>query len=216
MNQEWWKPYAPWKIGFNQIGTKFRGVDVPTITGDPDLLEGGAGMDVVVSTETQGARPYVIKFRGSRAGQNVPTLVPNTAGLTGTNPTVEIYTDNPGSYPYKIEFRNNLSGITQPLLEVDTTSLSGPDKLDARVWRRVEGVTAPAENCLIDSDPRKEQIISESGSPVWARMNGVRFQHPIPPWTRDKTFQITVSGATVGQMFSLRLPRPWSRPWGLE
>ena len=216
VNQEWWKPYAPWKIGFNQIGTKFRGVDVPTITGDPDLLEGGAGMDVVVSTETQGARPYVIKFRGSRAGQNVPTLVPNTAGLTGTNPTVEIYTDNPGSYPYKIEFRNNLSGITQPLLEVDTTSLSGPDKLDARVWRRVEGVTAPAENCLIDSDPRKEQIISESGSPVWARMNGVRFQHPIPPWTRDKTFQITVSGATVGQMFSLRLPRPWSRPWGLE
>lgn len=216
VNQEWWKPYSPWVIGFNGIGTKYRGVDVPTITGDPDGLEGGAGMDVVVSTETQGSRPYVLKFRGTRAGQNVPQLVANTAGLTGPAPTVSVYTDNPGSYPYVVKFRNNLSGKTYPLLEVDTSNLTSPDEVSARVWREVEGVTAPAENCVIDSDPRVEQVVSESGSSVWARMNGVRFRNPIPPWTRNKTFEITVSGATVGQMVSLRLPRPWSRPWGLE
>lgn len=216
VNQEWWKPYAPWVIGFNQIGTQYRGIDVPTLVGDPDLLEGGAGMDVVVSTETEGSRPYVITFRGQRAGQNVPTLVANTGGLTGPRPNVRVYTDNPGSYPYVVEFRNGLSGHDMPLMEIDTSKLSGPDKIDSRVWRITEGVTAPAENCLIDTDPRNEQIVSESGSSVWARMNGVRFRNPIPPWTRDKEFEITVSGATPGQMVSLRLPRPWSRPWGLE
>ena len=216
VNQEWWKPYAPWVIGFNQIGTQYRGVDVPTLVGDPDLLEGGAGMDVVVSTETQGSRPYVLTFRGSRAGQNVPELVANTGGLTGPHPNVRIYTDNPGSYPYVITFRNGLSGKAMPLLEVDVTSLTGPAPIDARVWRLTDGVTHPAENCVIDADPRVEQVVSESGSPIWSRMNGVRFRNPIPPWTRDKEFEITVSGATVGQMVSLRLPRPWSRPWGLE
>jgi hypothetical protein len=216
VNQEWWKPYAPWVIGFNQIGTKYRGIDVPTITGDPDLLEGGAAMDVVVSTQTQGSRPYVITFRGARAGQNVPELVANTGGLTGPNPAVRIYTDNPGSYPYVIEFRNALSGKTFPLLEVITTSLTGPSPIEGRVWRLTEGVTHPAENCIIDSDPRNEQVVSESGSPIWSRMNGVRFRHPIPPWTRDKEFKVSVSGCVPGQMVSLRLPRPWSRPWGLE
>lgn len=216
VNQEWWKPYAPWVIGFNQIGTQYRGIDVPTLVGDPDLLEGGAGMDVVVSTETEGSRPYVITFRGQRAGQNVPLLVGNTGGLTGPHPNVRVYTDNPGSYPYVVEFRNGLSGKAMPLVEVNTSKLTGPDTIDSRVWRVTEGVTAPAENCLVDSDPRNEQIVSESKSPVWSRMNGVRFRNPIPPWTRDKEFEITVSGATPGQMVSLRLPRPWSRPWGLE
>ena len=216
VNQEWWKPYAPWVIGFNQIGTQYRGVNVPSLTGDPDLLEGGAGMDVVVSTEVQGSRPYVLTFRGSRAGQNVPELIPNVGGLTGPSPKVTVYTDNPGSYPYIVTFRNGLSGKTFPLLEVDTKALTGPDVIGSRVWRLTDGLTYPAENCVVDSDPRVEQVVSEAGSPVWSRMNGVRFRHPIPPWTRDKEFEVTVSGATVGQMVSLRLPRPWSRPWGLE
>ena len=72
------------------------------------------------------------------------------------------------------------------------------------------------ENCVVDTDPRVEQVSSESGSQVWARMNGVRFRHPIPPYTKEHKFHITVSGAAPGQMVTLRLPRPWSRPWGLE
>jgi hypothetical protein len=216
VNQEWWKPYAPWVIGFNQIGTQYRGVEVPKLVGDGDLLEGGVGLDVIVSIDTEGSRPYVVTFRGTRSGQNVPELVANTGGLTGPAPSVRIYTDNPGSYPYVVRFRNGLSGKTFPLLEVITTGLSGPSPIAARVWRLTEGLTYPAENCIVDSDPRNEQVVSESNSTVWSRMNGVRFRNPIPPWTRDKEFEITVSGATVGQMVSLRLPRPWSRPWGLE
>ena len=216
VNQEWWKPYAPWVIGFNQIGTQYAGVNVPSITGDAEGLEGGAGMDVVVSVETEGSRPYVLKFKGTRAGQNVPEITANPASLTGPAPDVRIYTDNPGSHPYLVRFRNNMSGQSYPLIEVITSSLTGYGTISYRAWKLVEGSTAPAENCIINSDPRVEQVVSESGSTVWSRMNGVRFRNPIPPWTRDKVFQITVSGCPVGQMVSLSLPRPWSRPWGLE
>jgi hypothetical protein len=47
-------------------------------------------------------------------------------------------------------------------------------------------------------------------------MNGVRFRHPVPPYTDSARFELDVSGCIPGQMVTLRLPRPWSRPWGLE
>ena len=72
------------------------------------------------------------------------------------------------------------------------------------------------ENCVVDTDRRVDQVVSESGSQVWARMNGVRFRNMIPPYTEQATFEITVSGAAAGQVVSLRLPRPWTRCWGLE
>lgn len=72
------------------------------------------------------------------------------------------------------------------------------------------------ENVVIDTDPRVEQVSSETGSQVWARMNGVRFRHPVPPYTESRNFEITVTGCAPGQMVTLRIPRPWSRPWGLQ
>ncbi|ALA48135.1 hypothetical protein AU152_gp22 [Mycobacterium phage Phlei] len=72
------------------------------------------------------------------------------------------------------------------------------------------------ENCVINTDRRYEQFTSESGSQVWARTNGVRFRNMIPPYTEEATFEVTASGCEPGQMITLRLPRPWSRPWGLE
>ncbi|QJD50231.1 minor tail protein [Mycobacterium phage Iwokeuplikedis] len=72
------------------------------------------------------------------------------------------------------------------------------------------------ENCTIDTDRREEQISSESGSPVWARMNGVRFRNSIPPYTEEAEFVIDASGCPPGQVVTLRLPRPWTRCWGLE
>ncbi|ARQ94612.1 minor tail protein [Mycobacterium phage Journey13] len=72
------------------------------------------------------------------------------------------------------------------------------------------------ENCVIDTDRREEQISSESGSQVWARMNGVRFRNSIPPYTEEAEFVIDASGCAPGQVVTLRLPRPWTRCWGLE
>jgi hypothetical protein len=191
------------------------------MSGDPDGLEGGAGMDVVVSRQNQGSRPYVIRFGGARLGQNVPDLVVNGTGLTKGDPEgpaikASVYVDVPGSHPYIIRYRNALAGINFPPLQVDTSTLTGYGVIGYRSWKTVDGYTAPAENCVIDADPRVEQVVSESGSSLWARMNGVRFRHPIPPYTASRSFQVTVSGCVPGQMITLRLPRPWSRPWGLE
>jgi hypothetical protein len=72
------------------------------------------------------------------------------------------------------------------------------------------------ENVVINTDPAKEQIVSEMDTPVWERMNGVRWRNHIPAWTEKCTFKITASGCPAGQVISLSLPRPWSRPWGLE
>lgn len=72
------------------------------------------------------------------------------------------------------------------------------------------------ENIVIDTDPRVEQVVAENDTPVWARMNGVRFRHPFPPYTESRTFQLAVIGYEPGTIFTLRIPRPWSRPWGLE
>jgi hypothetical protein len=224
VNQEWWKKYAPWTITYSRpliAAGAYEGVDVPTLTGNADGLTGGGGMDVIVSTQSEGSRPYVITFGGTRLGQNVPELIVNGAGLTRGDaaaeaPEATVYTDVPGSRPYIVRYRNNLSGISFPLLQVDTSTLTGYGTISSRVWKTVEGYTAPAENCVIDADPRVEQVVSESGSTLWARMNGVRFRHPIPPWTKSKTFTVDVSGCPAGQMITLRLPRPWSRPWGLE
>lgn len=221
VEKEWFKKYAPWKITFTGITNKFRGVGVPLISGNPDGLDGGAGMDVIVTRETRGSRPYVLRFGGARVGQNVPDLVVNPAGLTKGDPEgpairATVVTETPGSRPYIVRFRNNLAGQNFPLIEVITSSLVGFGTVGYRSWKTVEGYTAPAENCFIDVDPRVEQVVSESGSSLWARMNGVRFRHPIPPYTGARTFQVTVSGCVPGQLVSLRLPRPWSRPWGLE
>lgn len=72
------------------------------------------------------------------------------------------------------------------------------------------------ENAVVDTDPRVEQVASENNTPLWARMNGVRFRHPFPPYTEARKFEITVSGCAKGQMITLRIPRAWTRPWGLE
>lgn len=223
VNQEWWKPYAPWYVTFSRpllAAGAYEGVAVPKITADPSGLTGGAGMDVVISRETVGSRPYVVTFKGNRAGQNVPELIVNTAGLTRGDseaalPSATVRTDIPGASPYIVHFRNGLSGQNLPLFEINTSSLTGTS-IGYRSWKIVEGYTAPAENCVIDADPRVEQVVSESGSTLWGRMNGVRFRHPIPPYTGAKTFTLDVSGCVPGQVVSLRLPRPWSRPWGLE
>ncbi len=221
VTREWFKPYAPYEIHFGALFSKYQGVDVPLITGNPDGLTGGAAMDVVVTAKNEGSRPYTIKFGGARVGQNVPELVVDGSLLTKNDPEgpeiqASVRTDVPGSYPYVVRYRNNCAGISYPLLIVDTAKLTGFGEIGSRVWKTVEGKTAPAENCVIDVDPRVEQVVSESGSSLWARMNGVRFRHPIPPYTGSATFLLDVSGCVPGQMVTLRLPRPWSRPWGLE
>lgn len=206
--------HSPYVITFN--GSRYAGIDVQPFTGDGTNLTGGAGADIAVTQKQKGSKPYVVTFKHQYSARNIPEMAINTNSLTGgVSPTTTVTTKVQGSYPYIVTFRNNVSGTNFAPLVVNTGGLTGVYK-NSTVWKNVEGYTAPAENCVIDTDPKNEQVVSESGSTIWGRMNGVRFRYPIPPWTGSKTFQISVSGAPAGQMVSLRLKRPWSRPWGLE
>ena len=72
------------------------------------------------------------------------------------------------------------------------------------------------ENAVVNTDRRREQISAENGAPLWARMNAVRFLHMIPEWTPTAHFKVRASGCEPGQRVELRIPRPWTRPWGME
>lgn len=70
------------------------------------------------------------------------------------------------------------------------------------------------EHVVVNTDPAVRQLVSQNKTPVWARMNGVRFRNPIAPYTDSVTFnlRLTASGPRTAQ---LRLPRPYTRPWGM-
>lgn len=81
--------------------------------------------------------------------------------------------------------------------------------------RRVELPSlAASEHVVVDTNPMARQLASATNTPVWQRMNGKRFRHPIPAWTGDVTFRVSRVGSGEGTA-QLRLRRPFSRPWGM-
>jgi len=129
--------------------------------------------------------------------------------------TVPGSTEKIPNFEYPFPPNTPIPWETAPFVSWTLPDYSWEDPEHANRRLRLPGLII-GENCIVDTDPRVEQIVSESESQVWARMNGVRFRNPIPPWTEAKRFEITVSGAVPGQMVTLRLPRAWSRPWGME
>ncbi len=203
-----------WKIAFQG---NLAGVAVNRLTADPSGLSGGAGIAVNTKILTPGFRKYTINFGGSLSGYNAEMLKSDATKLTGgKNPAVVVETVTQGSHPFTATFQGLLSGKDVPALEPASVALTGGRNPRVTTAVRLEGATAPAENAFVDTDPRVEQVVSESGSELWGRMNGVRFKHYVPPYTGTRKFEVTVSGCKPGQMVALRLPRPWSRPWGLE
>lgn len=70
------------------------------------------------------------------------------------------------------------------------------------------------EHIVINTDPAARQIVSHNKTPVWARMNGVRFRNPIAPYTERIDYKLQVV-SLVPRQAQLRLVRPFNRPWGL-
>ena len=208
---------GPWNIRFQGA---LAGVNVNDLTADATNLSGGAGIMVKIKKVKPGGKRYRVTFKGALSGDNVGTLTANTANLTGGKDVhAEIITVEQGVWPYRVEFQGNLSGKKQELFVGNAAKLTGsPPGVTPEILvdKLHDGHTFPAENAFVDADPRVEQVVSESGSQLWGRMNGVRLIHSIPPYTGKASFEVTVSGCTPGQTIALRLPRPWSRPWGLE
>ena len=207
---------GPWDISFHG---GLAGVAVNPLEGVTGSLTGGAGIEVKSKIVKAGGRKFTVTFKNNLSGINLPQISGNPAGLTGGKDNkVECKTAVEGSHPFRVTFVKGLGGRDMPELVADSSNLIGSGNFKPVVYVEtiVEGRTAPAENAVIDTDPRVEQVTSESGSQLWARMNGVRFKHYIPRYTKSGRFEITASGVDKGQMVTLRIPRPWSRPWGLE
>lgn len=210
------KQGGPWKVRFRG---SLSGTQIQPLVGNADQLYGGAGISVHTKMVNPGFQRHTVTFVGNLAGFNLPQMVGHAGGLTGGKDNkITTKTVRDGERPWVVTFIDKLEGLDVPTFEGDATAVTfkGTTKPTVDVQLRQKGATAPAENCVIDSDPRVEQIVSESGSSVWARMNGVRWRYPVPPYTKSGKFELAVSGCDTGQMVTLRLPRPWSRPWGLH
>lgn len=196
------------------------------IAGDPFWYE----EDVVYSVKTKTDTRFDPTFMSppwpweALPKETLTIRVDPSDGRGGLNPTdqyiflkwgvpgsTEKVHDFPWPFPPGIAIPWERAPFTQWV--IPDYSFENPEQANRRL--RMPGMIC-GEDCIIDSDPRVEQVSSNSGSQIWARMNGVRFRNAVPPYTRDKEFEITVSGCAPGQMVTLRLPRPWSRPWGLE
>jgi|GEM_PF-6309691 len=200
--------------------------DMTVIAGDPFWYE----KDVVYSVETRTDTRFTPAFIGgtwSWANQPKETLyitVDPSDSRGGLNPTDQYifpkWTVPASAEPIPGIDINGIGHFDIPWEKAPFTQFVIPDYSFEDPEQENRRLRTPAlingEDCVIDTDPREEQFSAANGAPIWSRMNGVRFRNAIPPYTRSKTFEITVSGCAPGQVITLRLPRPWSRPWGME
>lgn len=196
------------------------------IAGDPFWYED----DVVYTVETETDTTFDPTFQAppwpwaSLPSEKLILRVDPADGRGGLNPTdqeIWLKWGVPGSTEQVPEFPWPFPpGIAIPWERAPFTQFVIPDYDFENPDLRHRRIKTPGliydEDTIINTDPRKEQFSSKSGSPVWARTNGVRFRNYVPPYTKSCDFEIDVSGCPVGQVISLRIPRPWSRPWGLE
>ncbi|WP_329405397.1 phage tail protein [Nocardia vinacea] len=96
----------------------------------------------------------------------------------------------------------------------------GDDRFARAVQDAARKIEMPKQNAgqtfLIDTDPFAEMLRDPSGTQVWALMNGVTFNYPLPAYTAPMQLPVSVTEATVGVGIQVRCTRGWSRPWGLE
>lgn len=195
------------------------------ISGDPFWYEDDVVYSAVTKKDTRFTPSNLLQSLEtfSLPNETLQITVDPSDGKGGLNPTdQEIWLKWTVPASQQPAPTGIVAGIEQ-VLDISTapfTQFTIPDYSfanDANANRRLQSPgLIYGEDCVVDTDPRVEQWTAANGAPVWARTGGVRFVNPVPPWTEKQTFQIGVSGCAPGQMITLRLPRPWSRPWGLE
>src|SRR5690606_14462249 len=98
----------------------------------------------------------------------------------------------------------------------------GDDRFEAAEEHADREVEMPSlilgEHVVVDTDEMtmNGQVNSSLDTAVYQRMNGREFLYPIPEYTDPMEVSVFIEGADIGNVVQLRLPRTWSRPWGLE
>ena len=200
--------------------------DMTVVAGDPFWYEDDVVYEVETQTDTR-FTPSLIDGAWSWDSQPKETLVIEVdpgdfrGGLNPTDQyifpkwTLPAATEKPDGIDVPlighVDFPWEKAPFTQ--FVIPDYSFENDDQASRRL--RTPGLVY-GEDCVVNTDPREEQFAAANGAPVWSRTNGVRFRNSIPPYTKSARFEIIASGCAPGQMITLRLPRPWSRPWGLE
>jgi len=68
------------------------------------------------------------------------------------------------------------------------------------------------ENVVVDSDPRRQTILSTNMANVQGRWKGNDLLYPIAPGANEK-IPVEVTGATAGATLRLEIPKWYTRPW---
>lgn len=98
----------------------------------------------------------------------------------------------------------------------------GDDRYGRAVADASRRIAMPAllagEHLLITTDEaaKHEQVVSSIDTQIYLRMNGVRFQYPVPAGTKAVDLNVSISKAPAGVGIQVRALRPFSRPWGLR
>jgi hypothetical protein len=99
----------------------------------------------------------------------------------------------------------------------------GDDRFDLAEEHEDRMVIMPAlllnEHVVVDTDEMtmSGQVNSSLDTQVYQRMNGREFLYPLPAYMEEVLpVPVVVAGADIGNVVQLRIPRSWSRPWGLE
>lgn len=93
---------------------------------------------------------------------------------------------------------------------------------DAAVGHASRQIVMPTmlagENVYVNTDSASKggQFRSSIDTAYYMRMKMVRFLYGIPPYTPARQMNVAMSLAPAGVGINLRLPRPWTRPWGLQ
>lgn len=74
------------------------------------------------------------------------------------------------------------------------------------------------ENVLVNTDEMatEGQVNSSTDTAIYQRMNGKEFLYPLQPYMEPTEMPVAVKKAPIGAGVQVRIPRPWTRPWGLE
>jgi hypothetical protein len=97
----------------------------------------------------------------------------------------------------------------------------GNDKEERAVEDATRQIVMPAllagENLKVNTDEEERQVDSSIDTQVWLRMKGVTFTYPIPAYTKKVVnLPVAVKNAPAGVGVQVRMPRTWTRPWGLH
>lgn len=85
--------------------------------------------------------------------------------------------------------------------------------------RNVSGITITSQNggAVIDLDRSELMFRDTAGTNLLGQLAGKFFEYALPPYTPPRSVPVSYTSAPQGgAQVQVRVPRRWSRPWGLE